>query len=98
MNEPDRQIMSILGEAVERPSPKERAAFLDRAWAGDMGRRARVEALVRVYQAAGNFMQGEPPPSPLVATNEESIAERPGTLIGSYKLLEQIGEGGFGIV
>src|SRR5438034_5808411 len=34
-----------------------------------------------------------------VATiDEPPITERPGTVIGPYKLLEQIGEGGFGVV
>src|SRR5262249_504071 len=36
-------------------------------------------------------------PTP-VATVEELVSERPGTVIGAYKLLEQIGEGGFGVV
>src|SRR5205823_4729905 len=34
----------------------------------------------------------------VVATMDEPITERPGTVIGPYKLLEQIGEGGFGLV
>jgi hypothetical protein len=39
------------------------------------------------------------PPPGLNATNElPSITERPGTMIGPYKLLQQIGEGGFGVV
>ena len=42
MNEPERQIMSILGEAVEYQSPEERTAFLEKACAGDAGLRARV--------------------------------------------------------
>src|SRR4029077_13667158 len=29
---------------------------------------------------------------------DQPIAERPGSVIGPYKLLEQIGEGGFGVV
>src|SRR5262249_2683175 len=40
---------------------------------------------------------GERKPCP-VATTDEPITERPGTVIGPYKLLEQIGEGGFGVV
>jgi tetratricopeptide (TPR) repeat protein len=98
MSEPERQVMSLLGEAVEHSSPEERAAFLDRACAGDAGRRARVEELLRAHEAAGNFMQGNRPPAEPVATVDEPIRERPGTLIGPYKLLEQIGEGGFGVV
>jgi WD40 repeat protein/serine/threonine protein kinase len=99
MNEPERQIMSLLGEAVEHGSPEERAAFLDKACAGDAGRRARVEKLLRAYQAAGNFLQGNPPSSDAIATiDEPPVTERPGTVIGPYKLLEQIGEGGFGVV
>src|SRR6516165_9876852 len=98
MSEPERQIMSLLGEAVEHSSPEERAAFLDKACAGDAGRRARVEELLRAHQAAGNFLQGNRPPAEPVATTDEPISERPGTVIGHYKLLEQIGEGGFGAV
>jgi WD40 repeat protein/serine/threonine protein kinase len=98
MSEPERQIMSLLGEALEHSSPEERAAFLDKACAGDAGRRARVEELLRAYQAAGNFLQGNRPPSESVATIDDLIRERPGTVIGPYKLMEQIGEGGMGLV
>ena len=98
MNEPERQIMSLLGEAVEYPSPEERAAFLDKACAGDAGRRARIEALLQAYQAAGNFLQGNSPNTEPASTALQPIPELPGTAIGPYKLLEQIGEGGFGVV
>jgi serine/threonine protein kinase len=98
MSEPERQIMSLLGEAVEHSSPEERAAFLDRACAGDAGQRARVEELLRAHQAAGNFLQGNRPLAECVATVDEPSREGPGAAISSYKLLEQIGEGGFGIV
>jgi serine/threonine protein kinase len=98
MGEPERQIISLLGEAIEHSSPEDRAAFLDKACAGDADRRARVEELLRAYQAAGNFLQGNRPPAEPVATVDEPIREGPGTVVGPYKLLEQIGEGGFGIV
>jgi serine/threonine protein kinase/tetratricopeptide (TPR) repeat protein len=98
MNEPERQLMSILGEAVEYRSPEERAAFLERACACDAGLRARVNALLRAYEAAGSFLEGTAPAREPVATVDELIGERPGTVIGPYKLLEPIGEGGFGVV
>jgi serine/threonine protein kinase len=98
MNQADRQIMSILGEAVEHSSPEERAAFLDEACAGSPERRARIEALLRAYEAAGNFLQGKPAAPEVAATTEDPITERPGTVIGPYKLMEQIGEGGMGLV
>src|SRR5262249_55414873 len=98
MNEPERQVMSILGEAVEYRSPEERAAFLEKACAGAADRRARVEALLRAYAAAGNFLQGDPPPRAPVATVEVAGRKQSGTLIGPYKLIEPIGEGGMGTV
>src|SRR5690242_1183538 len=98
MNEHERQIMSLLGEAVEYRSPVERAAFLEKACGGDAGRRARVEALLRAYDAAGNFLQGDrPPPEPVTAA-DEPVREGPGAVIGPYKLLQSIGEGGMGSV
>jgi WD40 repeat protein/serine/threonine protein kinase len=98
MSEPERQLVSIFGEAVEYSSPEERAAFLDEACAGDAGRRARIQELLRAHQAAGNFLGGNRPLADLVATVDEPIREGPGTVIGPYKLLEQIGEGGFGVI
>ncbi len=98
MGVPDRQIMSLLGEAVEHRSPPERAAFLDRACAGDAGLRARVEELLRAYEAAGNFLQGDRPDPDRIETAAEPMPERPGAVLGPYKLLEQLGEGGFGVV
>jgi serine/threonine protein kinase/tetratricopeptide (TPR) repeat protein len=90
MNEED-----IFHEALARGSPQERAAYLEQACAGNRALRASVEALLRANVGACGFLDrfatvDEPPQPP--------IAERPGTVIGPYKLLEQIGEGGFGIV
>src|SRR5262245_35930304 len=59
MSGPDRQIMSVFGEAVEYKSPEARAAFLDQACAGNASRRERVDALLRAHEAAGNLLQGQ---------------------------------------
>jgi tetratricopeptide (TPR) repeat protein len=55
-----------------------------------------VEALLKAYQEAGSFL--EAPAPHLAATTNEPIREGLGTVIGLYKLLEQVGEGGFGVV
>jgi serine/threonine protein kinase/tetratricopeptide (TPR) repeat protein len=84
-------------KARELRSPGERQQFLDRACAGDAALRAEVEALLQADDRAGSFL--ESPAPDLVATVDQApISEGPGTVIGPYKLLEQIGEGGFGIV
>jgi serine/threonine protein kinase len=57
-----------------------------------------VEALLNVNDRAGSFLEPPAPVAPLIATVDEPITERPGTLIGPYKLMEQIGEGGMGLV
>ncbi len=67
--------------------------FLDQACAGNPALRQEVESLLSAHERAGVFLQ------PTVVLPEPGIAlERPGTMIGRYKLLEQIGEGGFGVV
>jgi serine/threonine protein kinase/WD40 repeat protein len=87
---------SIFLAVLDIDDPSERSAYLDRACAGDPALRAQVEQLLKAHQEPGRFM--ERPASALVATMEEPVTERPGTVIGPYKLLEQIGEGGFGVV
>jgi WD40 repeat protein/serine/threonine protein kinase len=54
-----------------------------------------VEELIENHFRAGSFLEA---PAPVVNTTEDPVCERPGTVIGPYKLLEQIGEGGFGMV
>jgi serine/threonine protein kinase len=88
---------TIFCAAIEMPSPADRAAYLAEACAGDAELQARVGRLVNAHFGAGSFLEGASPE--LIATVDQPAAvERPGAVIGPYKLLEQIGEGGFGIV
>lgn len=93
-------VKSIFVAASEKPLA-ERAAYLDEATAGDTTLRARVEALLKAHDNPDSFLQE--PAAEFGATIELSpaesqLAEKPGTVIGPYKLLEQIGEGGMGVV
>src|SRR4030095_14859714 len=56
----------------------------------------RLAILLRIHEDEPEFL--ESPPPGIAATQDVPITERPDTVIGPYKLLEQIGEGGFGIV
>src|SRR5258708_11420473 len=96
MATPTQNTKAVFDEAVEIAVRAERDAFLDRACAASPELRQHVEALLRAYDQAGSFLES-PAPGPGV-TADEPIVERPGTVIGPYKLLEQIGEGGFGVV
>jgi serine/threonine protein kinase len=90
------QEQTIFIEALEKEDAAERAAFLDRVCAGDPALRDRIERLLQRHQQGGNFLESPILRSP--AGGNEVLQEGPGTVIGSYKLLEQIGEGGFGVV
>jgi serine/threonine protein kinase len=96
MSEQSDQAKSIFLEAIEEHAPEQWPAFLEQACRGDVPLRAAVEKLLRAQAAIGSFH--EAPRSAPPATVDGPITERPGTIIGPYKLLEQIGEGGFGIV
>jgi WD40 repeat protein len=89
-------LRAIFCEALDKDSPQEQALYLDQACRDRPDLRARVEALLHANMQAGGFLAE--PPSQHVATVDEAFRERPGTVIGPYKLLEQIGEGGFGVV
>jgi serine/threonine protein kinase/tetratricopeptide (TPR) repeat protein len=89
---------AIFDEALEINSPAERQDFLDRACAGLPELRQKIEALLRAYEEAGSFLESPIQAPALVPTVDEPITERPDTIIGPYKLMEQIGEGGMGLV
>jgi serine/threonine protein kinase/tetratricopeptide (TPR) repeat protein len=86
----------IFHQALARTRLEERAAYLEQACAGNPVQRSAVEALLRANVGASGFM--DRPAFASIATVEELVSERPGAVIGPYKLLEQIGEGGFGVV
>jgi eukaryotic-like serine/threonine-protein kinase len=88
------QARSLFLAALER-GPDQWPAFLAEACGGNTGVRARVEDLLRAHQAMGSIHAGR---GGQAATVDLALAEQPGTVIGPYKLLEQIGEGGFGVV
>jgi eukaryotic-like serine/threonine-protein kinase len=91
---------TIFGKALEILSPTERSAYLDRACADNAALRAEVEELLAAAAQAGSFLE-KPAADPNVfapTVNFPPLQEGPGTTIGPYKLLQQIGEGGFGVV
>ena len=85
--------------------PDERAAFLDEACAGDTSLRQRLEILLAAHDEPGSFLQsaaqdngnGEAADGGRTVI-QSGVQEGPGTVIGPYKLLQQIGEGGMGVV
>jgi serine/threonine protein kinase/tetratricopeptide (TPR) repeat protein len=88
---------SIFLAALDINDPDERAAYVARACGDDTGLRTQVESLLKAHGQSGGFM-GRPAPA-LVATMEQApLVERPGAMVGPYKLLEMLGEGGFGVV
>jgi WD40 repeat protein/serine/threonine protein kinase len=96
MGDQSNQAKSIFLAAIEDHVPEQWPAFLEQACAGDVFLRAEVEKLLRAQSEMGSFY--EAPRSALLAPGDEPMSEGPGTVIGPYKLLEQIGEGGFGVV
>ncbi len=82
---------SIFLAAIDQKSPAERGAFLEQACGENPGLRAEVEALL----AAHDRLPGVPPTA---TVDSPTPAEVPGAMIGPYKLLQQIGEGGMGTV
>jgi serine/threonine protein kinase/tetratricopeptide (TPR) repeat protein len=95
---PDRHLLTIFGEALEHASHDEQAAYLDRACLADVALRQRVDALLQAHEKAGRFLEGNAPSDTATASLNDRGSEGLGTVIGPYKLLEQIGEGGFGVV
>jgi serine/threonine protein kinase len=88
-------VMAIFCEALSQATAENRSNYLDEACGNDIELRSRLDALLQAHQDAGMFLGGI---SPNAAGTDAPRIEQAGTDIGPYKLLEQIGEGGFGVV
>ncbi len=89
--------VELFTEAIKLPT-EERTSFLARACAGNQELRRRIEKLLRNHDRAGDFMEASVIGSINELRTKISAGEQPGDWIGRYKLLQQIGEGGCGIV
>ncbi len=88
--------VDIFSEALALPAA-ERRAFLERACGGNQTLRAQVEELLRAHDEAGDFLKQAAAESPGLG-NLGKVGEKAGDRVGRYKLLQQIGEGGWGVV
>src|ERR1017187_10290738 len=104
MNDLPEQEVAIFN-AARRLAAQERAGYLDQACAGDAALRRRLDELLRVDVGAGDFLEKPALADPNALAMSGGIiplamplSEKPGDRIGPYKLLQQIGEGGCGMV
>src|SRR5580658_3225907 len=106
-------VEDIFSQALQIQNQPDRAAFLEKACAGDSQLRERVESLLAAHQEAASFLEnpakeisaqttrpaeGSEPAATIRPTAYRPITEGPGTVISHYKLLQSIGEGGMGSV
>src|SRR5262245_23632396 len=80
-------MMELVGEAMRRPS-SEREAYV-RGACPEAGEQNEAMSLLAALERAGGFMD---------RPTAGRVGEGPGSMVGRYRLLEQIGEGGFGAV
>ncbi|MFZ4573578.1 MAG: tetratricopeptide repeat protein [Phycisphaerales bacterium] len=105
MTEHEHNDLRRLFDLAIAAAPADRGPLLDRECKGDAGLKKRVEAMVaaaedeRFMSAPTLDLRGRPAsPDAADAATLASSREGPGTRIGPYKLLQLIGEGGFGSV
>ena len=97
MSEWHPKAKTVFMEALGHESPEARRAYLDEACGGDDSLRDHVEESLLEADAKEDSLLDRLAPDP-ASMIEQPIAERPGATIGPYKLLQEIGEGGMGMV
>src|SRR6478752_2375007 len=93
------RLIQVFNDAKARPAGPEREGFLAAACQDDSELREQVLSLLQAHASAGPFLQSPAAVSPEMELELARLKpEEAGERIGLYKLREQIGEGGFGVV
>jgi serine/threonine protein kinase len=98
-----RRARELFMHAVGKLPPERWDSYVSEACGGDTELAQQVKHFLQVHVEAGTFLER---PAPAPGATRDFVAEptceshscSAGTVIGSYKLLEPIGEGGFGVV
>src|SRR5262245_43804752 len=90
------KLREIFLAALEQ-APDQRDTYLNQLCAGDEELRRNVAVMLKA-QAAGEGPLDRGALRDEHTGAQEKAAEAPGTVIGPYKLIEEIGEGGMGTV
>lgn len=89
----DNRLREILSEALQMTDTSERNRFLDKACDGDHEFRGQMDSLIQAYGKADGFLEQS-----VFGDDINPAEEGPGTIIRQYRLVEELGEGGFGVV
>ncbi len=88
---------AIFLAALDKATPHERGAYVEETCAGDAELLGRVRELLSCHEGSQGPLDA-PPPGLGGTVDLPPMSEQPGAVIGPYKLLQQIGEGGMGTV